>query len=75
MIPLFKRRKPAPLPFDRAVLEPCIRKSICTGERAAGFRHRESGKFEEYALIRTDGDLARFLETYGLTADEVKTIY
>ncbi|MEA4823269.1 MAG: aspartate dehydrogenase [Clostridiaceae bacterium] len=72
---MFKRRKSAPLPFDRTVLEPCIRKSICTGERAVGFRHRESGRFEEYDLIRTDADLARFLETYGLTDDEVKTIY
>ena len=77
---MFGRRKPARLDFDRSRLEPCIRKSVCTGERTAGFLDRSTGKFEEYALIRSDEDLQRFLDACGVSPDgvspdDVKTIY
>ena len=42
------RREPAPaLSYDRDRLEPVIRCSICNGEQTAGFRNRQTGRFEE----------------------------
>ncbi len=74
---LFRRKQPprAAKTFDRAVLEPCIRSSICTGEKSVGFRNRETGKFEEYAAVRSEADLEAFLAEYGLKRDELRTIY
>ena len=70
-----KRATSAPKSFDRAVFEPCIRASICTGERSVGFRRLDNGKFEEYAVIRSDEDLAAFLREYGLSREDLKKIY
>ena len=72
-----RKKRPGKVPktFDHALLEPCVRSSICTGEKSVGFRNRETGKFEEYAALRSDADLAAFLEEYGLTKDELRTIY
>ena len=75
MFGLKKRAPRSPKTFDRTLLEPCLRRSICTGEKSAGFRNRETGRFEEYAAVRTDADLQAFLDEYGLKADELKTIY
>ena len=69
------QKKPEPNPFPPERFEPVLRSSICTGETAAGFRDRQTGKFTEYALIRTEADLEEFLKTYGLTRDEVPTEY
>ena len=71
---LFKR-KTKKLDYDRGNLRPVIRASICTGEQAAGFRNVKTGKFTEYALIRTDADLREFLDTYGIARDEITTEY
>jgi hypothetical protein len=69
------RRKKVQKTYDRILLEPVVRASICTGERAAGFRNCETGRFEEVMLIRTDADLSAFCQTYGITKDDIKTIY
>ena len=50
-----------------------IRCSICTGEKVAGFKDKESGRFREVMVIRSPGDEQRFKETYHL--DSVKTEY
>ena len=71
---LFRKRQKT-LDYDRERLRPVLRASICTGETAAGFRDKQTGKFTEYALIRTEADLEEFLRTYGLTRDEVPTEY
>lgn len=61
--------------YDREQLCPVIRESICTGEQTAGFRERTTGRFHEVMLIRTDADLAQFCKTYGISPEEIETIY
>ena len=34
---IFMRRKPEPIPYDRASQQPAVRRSICTGEMTVGF--------------------------------------
>ena len=59
--------KPAPVQsYDKDLLEPVIRCSICTGEQVAGFRNRQTGRFEEVMLLKTDQDLAAFMNRYGI---------
>ena len=67
-----KREKRA---YDRENLKPIIRSSICTGEQVAGFQNIHTGKFTEVMLIRGARDLAEFLETYGLSEDQVSIQY
>ena len=50
-----------------------IRCSICTGEKAAGFKNKADGRFTEVMLIRSLRDEERFKEMYHL--DTVKTEY
>ena len=62
----FHKKKPRNT-YDSQTLEPAIRSSICTGERVAGFRHRETGRFTEDRLLRSDRDLQDFMEEYGIS--------
>ena len=59
--------------FDPETMEAVIRGSICTSEKVAGFKNKETGKFTEIMLIRSHEDIRRFKETYHL--DDVKTEY
>ena len=74
---LFRKAKKAPsLPsFPPEDYEPVIRSSICTGERVACMRDRESGRLREVMLIRTGEDLDAFCKAYGLKPEQVKTVY
>lgn len=74
---LFKRRAPEPetTPFDPAVYEPVIRSSICTGEKVACMRERETGKLQELMLIRTEEDLDAFCRRYRVEKKAVRTVY
>ena len=74
---LFQKRRTEPeLPdYDLAAFEPVIRASICTGEKVACMRDRESGKLHELMLIRTDEDLQRFCRAYRLEAKNVRKVY
>ena len=63
----------ATVDYDPEKQEPVIRASICTGEKAAGFKDKESGKFTEVMLIKSPEDERLFREIYKL--DEVKTEY
>lgn len=67
-----KRKKCA---YDRENLKPVIRSSICTGERVAGFKNIQTGKFSEVMLIRNGGDLQEFLDTYDISETDVTTEY
>lgn len=58
--------------FDRKTLQPVIRVSICTGEKTAGFKNVETGKFQEIMLVNSDEAMEEFLETYGILASEVQ---
>ena len=67
---LFKRRKETRHEtYDSARSYPAIRSSICTGEKVAGFRSRETGAFTEIMLISSDKDLDAFRTRYGITGD------
>ncbi len=76
-IMLFKKRKKQveKRSFDRALLEPVIRVSICTGEKTAGFKNKETGKFQEIMLVNSEEALGEFLDTYDLRADQVQKEY
>ncbi len=71
--PFYQQHLREDIPFDPETEEAVIRCSICTGEKAAGFRRKEDGHFTEVMLIRSSSDEKRFREIYGL--DEIKTIY
>ena len=60
--------------YDRERLTPAVKCSICTGEKAAGFLDKSTGRFTEVLLIRSDRDLARFMKQYGVT-EPPETIY
>ena len=70
---LFRHRS-EPVGYDRERLTPAIRCSICTGEQVAGFRDKETGRFEEVALLRGPEDLRAFRERYGIEGD-IQKIY
>lgn len=60
-------------PYDAEHLEPAVRRSICTGEKVAGFRDKRDGTFTEVMLIRSPKDEQKFKEQY--KADSLKVIY
>jgi hypothetical protein len=70
---MFGRKNPT---YSLDEWEPVIRSSICTGEKVAGFKNRQSGVFEDIMLIRVPDDVAEFRKKYGI-GEEVKipTIY
>ena len=69
---IFRKKVEPVRSFDRERLEPALRCSICTGEQVAGFRDRQTGRFEEIALIRGEQDLQAFKERYGIEGEIVK---
>ena len=56
--------------YDKTKQKPVIRASICTGEKVAGFKDLATGQFSEIMLIRNDGDLYEFMQSYGVERDE-----
>ena len=74
---LFSRRQPDPevTRYDPALFEPVIRASICTGERVACMREKDTGKLHELMLIRTEQDLKQFAADYGVDPSEIQTVY
>ena len=57
--------------FDTKLFNPetqyaVIRSSICTGEKVAGFKDKNSGNFTEVMLIRNKQDEQEFKERYGV---------
>ena len=61
-----KKNKTQAYDYDPVREKPVIRASICTGEQAAGFKDRETGRFREVMLIRDSRDLEEFKKAYGL---------
>ena len=70
----WRKPKQAPAAYDKETLEPVVRSSICTGEKVAGFRERDTGRFREVSLIRSAVDLDAFQKKYGIEG-EIPTIY
>lgn len=69
---LRRRERKPDIAYDPARMQPVLRASICTGEQAAGFRDRETGRFIEAMLIRSRGEYAQFLRLYGLREEDVR---
>ena len=72
---LFQKKKTPRIPYDPASQEPAVRSSICTGEMVVGFLDRETGKFREYELARSQSDVERFCERVGIESKDIKRIY
>lgn len=70
---MFFRKKQGP-GYDAEKVFPAIRSSICTGEKTAGFVDRETGRFTEVMLVRSQRDIDAFCTEYRIT-EPVKTIY
>ena len=66
-------RKINKMEYDRENQKPVICSSICTGEKVAGFRDVNTGKFTEIMLIRDNKDMDEFLTTYDISVAEIKT--
>ena len=62
-------------PYDRSSKKPVIHASICTGEKVAGFKDIQTGKFHEVMVIRNDSDLQFFMQKYDVMADEIVKEY
>ena len=61
--------------FDREKMIPAVRSSICTGEKVAGFRNKQTGKFEEVMMIRTEQELHEFADMYGIDRTKIQIFY
>jgi len=72
-IMFFKKVKKEP--YNREVQKPIIRSSICNGEKVAGFKDIQTGKFTEVMLIKNSKDMDLFLEKYDISVAEIKTEY
>ena len=70
---LFNKRKTQIKTYDREREYPVVRSSICTGEKVAGFKDSETGKFRDVMLIRNDKELETFKKLYDI--EEIKTEY
>ena len=57
--------------YDKETQKPIIKSSICTGEKVAGFKDINSGKFTEVMLIRDSKDIDYFLEKYDISVAEI----
>ena len=69
-----RRKKVETRSYDRSLLEPAIRKSICTGEEVAGFVDRKTGRFSSVMLLRSSKDLEAFKAEWGIE-EEIRIIY
>ena len=58
--------------YDKENQKPVIRSSICTGEKVAGFRDLNTGKFTEVMLIRDNTDMDEFLTKYDISVAEIR---
>lgn len=55
------------IPYEPEFHTPVIRSSICTGEKAAGFKDSRTGKFIEVMVIHNEDEKNRFMKMYGLS--------
>ena len=68
---LFKKKTEKKF-YDTDKQKPVIHCSICNGEQVAGFRDLKTGRFDEVMLIRSDSDLQKFRDEYGISGDIAK---
>ena len=70
---MWKKKVPTAT-YDAERFQPAVKTSICTGERVAGLIEKDTRKFHDIRLIRSDKELAAFCREYGVTEDELKRI-
>ena len=70
---LFSKNKEEMIPYDRERKRPVVRCSICNGEQVAGFKDLQTGKFEEFTLIRDEEELRNFMAKCGV--DDIEKEY
>ena len=68
---LFKKKKVEKKSYDKALLKPVIKASVCNHEKVVGFKEIKSGKFHEEMLITSPKDLQTFMEMYDLKEEEI----
>lgn len=73
VIMIGKRKKSFSVKYDPEKEYPVIKASICNGEKVAGFKSREDGRFREVTFIANEADLKAFKEACG--TEEIKTEY
>ena len=61
------------IPYDPEKQYAVIRSSICTGEKVAGFKDKETGHFTEVMLIRSPEEEQWFRDSYHL--ESIRTEY
>lgn len=66
------RRKQVKESYDRENQRPVIRASICTGEKVAGFKDINTGKFTEVMVIRDSKDMEEFTSKYDISPSDIK---
>lgn len=66
-----RKKKKEVISYDRAVMKPVVRSSICMGEQVAGFKDLKTGKFQDMYLIKSQADLRDFMEQYGVREEEI----
>lgn len=71
---LFRKRIQT-VDWDREAYEPAIQKSICTGEETFGFISKADGRFHGLEALRSADDRAAVCERYGITSEEMRTIF
>lgn len=72
-VPHYEKDLKKAIPFDKETQIAVIRSSICTGEKTAGFKDKQTGHFREVMIIRSDYDKKRFMDIYDL--DDIKIDY
>ena len=68
---MFRRKQVKEL-YDRENQRPVIRASICTGEKVAGFKDINTGKFTEVMVIRDSKDMEEFTSKYDISPSDIK---
>lgn len=72
---MFDRKKKKQHSYDKTAKKLVIHTSICTGEKVAGFKDLQTGKFTDIMLIRNKSDLKNFCDEYGIEEAELGEDY
>lgn len=68
----YERHLKETIPFDSETQYAVIKSSICTGEKVAGFKNKETGAFTEVMLIKNIADETTFKKIYGIETLKVE---
>ena len=71
---MFGKKNKAPIEYDPLEKMPAVKRSICTGERVAGFIDIKSRQFQDYMLVRNEAELEAFCSRVGVDRSDIKEI-